>query len=154
MHTWIHQTEYFYIFTRPIPQMGRVYKFKSCVFVSVCLSVRHHSNFSTVGPFKSLWRMFWPYKPYIFWKLMTPTIHWPTAHFPITHTDPPYPQNPPTTRMIWPFSTFWCFTLYKAYIFWKLVTPTIHWPTAHSPITHTDPPGSRIGIKDRDKGSG
>ena len=33
-------------------------------------------------------------------------------------------------------STIWCFRPYKPYIFWKLMTPTIHWPTDHSPITH------------------
>ena len=37
------------IFTRPILQMGRVYKLKWTV--SVCLFVRHHFNFSTEDPF-------------------------------------------------------------------------------------------------------
>ena len=51
---------FMWLFTRPILRMGRVYKSKWTVFV------RHHSNFSTEGPFKSLGRMFRPYKPYIF----------------------------------------------------------------------------------------
>ena len=43
---------------------------------------------------------FTPYKPYIFWKLVTPTFHWPTVHSPIAHSDPPHPQNPPTWLFI------------------------------------------------------
>ena len=49
------------IFTRPILRMGRVYKLKSCP--SVCLCVRHHSNFSTEDPFKLLLMLHRPTKP-------------------------------------------------------------------------------------------
>ena len=48
----------------------------------------------------------------------------------------------PSATKIWINCTaqYWCFTPYKPYIFWKLVTPTFHWPTVHSPIAHSDPP--------------
>ena len=112
---------------------------------------------------------FTPYKPYIFWKLVTPTFHWPTVHSPIAHSDPPHPQNPPTWLFIhlmmfntiqtkyfmkpyvthYPqnpprihqhdyLSTWWRLTLYKPNILWNLMSPTIYWPTADSPFTHTD----------------
>ena len=34
------------------------------------------------------------------------------------------------------------FTLYKRYIFWNPLSPTINWPTDHLPITNADPPNS------------
>ena len=51
------------------------------------------------------------------------------------HTHKTHPQ--PT--LYGHFSTLWCSTLYKPYIFWKLMTPIIQWLSAHSPIAHTDP---------------
>ena len=45
----------------------------------------------------------WPFRPHktnIFWKLMTPTIHWPTNHSPVTLPDPP---DPPETHSVVPF---------------------------------------------------
>ena len=36
------------------------------------------------------------------------------------------------------FHYIWCFRPYKPYIFWRLMTPTIHWLTDFSPITHCD----------------
>ena len=81
---------------------------------------------------------FTPYKPYIFWKLVTPTFHWPTVHSPITHSDPPHPQNTPRTHQHDYLSTWWRLTLYKPNILWNLMSPTIYWPTADSPFTHTD----------------
>ena len=44
---------------------------------------------------------------------MTPTIHWPTNHSPITFPDPPDPPNPHPT---WPFIllfTIWRFDVYE-----------------------------------------
>ena len=37
---------------------------------------------------------FRPYKPYIFWKLVTPTIHRPIDHLPITHQTRHYMGSP------------------------------------------------------------
>ena len=104
-------------------------KLSSTIF-ACCLFVRI-GNISTIWCFK-------PYKPNIFWKLMTPTIHWPTDHSPITHTDPP---NPPRTQPTWPFLHFMTFCSIQAIYFLK--THGIHYPLAHCidhfPITHMDP---------------
>ena len=71
---------------------------------------------------------------------MAPTTHWPTDHSPIANTDQPNPPNSLTTHPIWPFFHLkGHYSLYKQCIFWKLMAPTTHWPTDHSPITNTDP---------------
>ena len=76
---------------------------------------------------------------------MISTIHWLIAHSPITHKDPPYPQNPPTTYLIWPFLHFMMFYIIQTIYFLKASdthypVPVTHCPDAHSPITNTDPP--------------
>merc|ERR1712024_417524 len=70
-----------------------------------------------------------------------------SAHSPITHTDPPYPQNPPTTRIMWPFFHFLVFYTIQCIYFLKA-------GDTHNSLTHSDPPYPRIGIKDWDQGSG
>ena len=54
-----------------------------------------------------------------------------------THKEPTLPDH---------FSTLWRSTPYKQNIFWNLMTPSIHWLTDHSPITHTDPPSPPYGL--------
>ena len=100
--------------------------------------------------FSTIWR-FRPYKPYIFWKLMTPTIYWPTDHSPITHTDPPDLPNPSRTHLTWPFLHFKTFYAIQPKYFLKphdIQTgwSSIHWLTEHSPITFTDPPSPTYGL--------
>ena len=83
--------------------------------------------------FSTIW-CFRPYKPYIFWKLMTPTIHWPTDHSPITHTDPQDPPNPPRTHLTWPFLHFKTFYAIQTKYFLKPYDtqyPLTHWPLTH-----------------------
>ena len=43
--------------------------------------------------------------------------------------------------------------MYKSYILWKLITPTITWPTDHSSPTHTykDKDMDKDKGKDKDK---
>ena len=75
---------------------------------------------------------FRPYKPHIFWKLMTPTIHWPTDHSPITHTDPQDPPNPPRTHLTWPFLHFKTFyAIQTKYFPYDTQYPLTHWPLTH-----------------------
>ena len=62
---------------------------------------------------------------------MTPTIHWPTDHSPITHTDPPDPPNPPRTHLTWPFLHFKTFYAIQTKYFLKphdTQYPLTHWP--------------------------
>ena len=86
---------------------------------------------------------FRPYKPNIFWKLMTPTIHWPTDHSPITHTDPSDPPNPPRTQLTWPFLHFMTLPVCSIQTLYFLKPHGIYYPLTHFidhfPITHTDP---------------
>ena len=93
------------------------------------------------------------YKPYIFWKLVISTIHWPTAHSPITHTDPPYPHNPPTTHILWQYLNFIMF--YTIQIIYFLKAGDTHYPLImnHSDdvdilqyCSSTGPSVSRFGI--------
>ena len=71
---------------------GTIYIYSSSIF-PCCPSVppSHLGDISTI--------CFRPYKPYIFWKLMTPIIQWLSAHSTITHTDLTIPtkltHNPP-----------------------------------------------------------
>ena len=117
-------------------------KLSSSIFTCrlfVCSSVRPASVTSPL--ISTLW-CFRPYKPYIFWKLMTPTIHWPTDHSPITHTDPSDPPNPPRTQPIWPFLHFMTFCSIQTIYFLK--PHGIHYPLPHC-IDHfhtdqSDPP--------------
>ena len=86
-----------------------------------------------IGNISTIW-CFRPYKPYIFWKLMTPTIHWPTDHSPITHTDPPDPPNPPRTHLTWPFLHFKTFYAIQPKYFLKphdTQYQLTHWTLAH-----------------------
>ena len=110
-------------------------KLSSSIFTCRLSSVRPASVTSPL--ISTIW-CFRPYKPNIFWKLMTPTIHWPIDHSPITHTDPP---NPPRTQPTWPFLHFMTFCSIQAIYFLK--THGIHYPLAHRidhfPITHIDP---------------
>ena len=113
-------------------------KLSSSIF-PCCLFVRPSG--SVTSPLISTIWCFRPYKPYIFWKLMTPTIHWPTDHSPITHTDPSDPPNPPRTQPTWPFLHFMTFCSIQTIYFLK--PHGIHYPLTHFidhfPITHTDP---------------
>ena len=70
--------------------------YQNCEFCFRILALSSHS----VLPYVCMWTSvtshlistFWPRKPHkpnIFWKLMTPTIHWPTYHPSITFPDPP-----------------------------------------------------------------
>ena len=72
-----------------------------CEFCFRILALSSHfrplSTSVTPHLFSTIWRSR-PYKPNIFWKLMTPTIHWPTKHSPITLSDPPDPPKPCPTR--------------------------------------------------------
>ena len=52
-----------------------------------------------------------------------PITHWPLTQTHQTHTEPTQPYI---------FSAPRC-TLYKPYLFWKLTTPTTHWPNDHLP---------------------
>ena len=100
--------------------------FPCCLFVCPSGSV-------TSPLFSTIW-CFRPYKPYIFWKLMTPTIHWPTDHSPITHTDPPDPPNPPRTHLTWPFLHFKTFYAIQPKYFLKphdTQYQLTHWTLTH-----------------------
>ena len=74
---------------------------------------------------------------------MTPTIHWPTDHSPITHTDPSDPPNPPRTQLTWPFLHFMTLPVCSIQTLYFLKPHGIHYPLTHFidhfPITHTDP---------------
>ena len=73
---------------------------------------------------------------------MTPTIHWPTDHSPITHTDPPDPPNPPRTHLTWPFLHFMTFYTIQTKYFLKphdTQYPLTHWPLTHDPHRPTKP---------------
>ena len=100
--------------------------FPCCVFVCPSKSV-------TSPLFSTLW-CFRPYKPYISRKLMTPTIHWPTDHSPITHTDPQDPLNPPRTHLTWPFLHFK--TFYAIQTKYLLKPHDTQYPLTHWPLTH------------------
>ena len=69
---------------------------------------------------------------------MTSTIHWPTDHSPITHTDP---SDPPRTQPTWPFLHFMTFCSIQTIYFLK--PHGTHYPLTHRidhfPITHSDP---------------
>merc|ERR1712105_118546 len=62
------------------------------------------------------------------------TIQRPTTHSPITHTGPPYPQNPPTTHLKWPFLHFLMFYTIQTIYFLK--AGDTYYPVTHCPLTH------------------
>ena len=69
---------------------------------------------------------------------MTPPIHWPTNHSPITHTDPSDPPNPPKTHLTWPFPYF---MLYDVLHFTNHIFTDSSWhPLSLDPLTtHPSP---------------
>ena len=89
----------------------------SAKIVSVCLCVRHHSNFSTVGPF---WGCL-DHTNHIFsesWWCPLSTDSLPTHPSP-TQTHHTHENHPRPTYYDY-FSTLWCCTLYEPYIFCPL----------------------------------
>merc|ERR1712243_458113 len=52
----------------------------------------------------------------------------------ITHTDPTYPQNPPTTHLKWPFLHFMMFYTIQTIYFLK--AGDTHYPMTHCPLPH------------------
>ena len=113
------------------------------IWVAPSLLVVRPSALVTSPHISTIW-CFRPYKPYIFLKLMAPTIHWPTDHSPITHTDPPDPPNPPRTHLTWPFLHFKTFYAIQTKYFLKPYDT--QYPLTHWPITYTDPPSPPYGL--------
>ena len=75
--------------------------------------------------FSTIWA-FRPHKPNIFWKLMTPTIHWPTNHSPITLPDPPDPKLTQTNQTFDPLYSVLMLMYMKMYAFW-LLSLAVYW---------------------------
>ena len=67
-------------------------------------------------------------------KIVKTPFHGSTIHSPITHTDPPYPQNPPTTHLLWPFLHFLMFHTIQTIYFMK--ADGTYYPMTLCPLTN------------------
>ena len=93
------------------------------------------------------------YKPYISRTMLTPTTQRSTAHSPITPTNPPYPQTPPTAHILCQYLNFMMFYIIQTIYFPK--AGDTHYPLIMTHIDDVDilqhcsptgPSNSRFGI--------